>query len=136
MSVGAFGEDLQGLGLAGLQGLSEAEQRRMLGQAEINREMAKAKGLAIGEMVGSVAGAGKGYYNTRKEGYERDQRQKLDDYQTELYARGLESKASGRPMDMSNLPQKPSTKPYNFLDDITNQYHDSGFFNLFHGVGE
>lgn len=132
MNVADYGQELSNIGMAGLMDLSEVERRRALALMEINREQAKAKGNAVGLMVGSVGGAIKGSYDRRKAEVERDQRDAQGAWQNANFKQRLANVAAGRPEDfgMATTPDRLEFKPYSplqRLDELTSHFMDRGF---------
>lgn len=68
MNVGGYGQNIKLIGLRHLldQGNTESERLRL--QQEMNALNSKARGKAIGGVVGSVLGAGKGLYDDYRAG--------------------------------------------------------------------
>jgi|APCry1669192806_1035432.scaffolds.fasta_scaffold06510_5 hypothetical protein len=62
MSVTDYGQQIQDTGLAGLQGLGDAESRRIVKKNEMDMLNSESKGQAIGTLVGTGLGIAKGAY--------------------------------------------------------------------------
>lgn len=128
MNVAEYGQGLREMGQKNLDELARVERARQNAQLDQQVLQGKAKGEAVGTMLGGLAGAGKGFYNTRKDDYERKQREDVQTYQNEYFRRGLDAAIARVPMDTTGMPPKPDLKPYSFLDDMVNQFHVNDWF--------
>jgi len=80
MNVAKYGQDLSLIGLENLQELARAERQRQQNMWEAETAQKKARAEAIGSMVGTIGGAAKGYYNTKKDAHEAGQDENAREY--------------------------------------------------------
>ena len=128
MNVAEYGQGLREMGRKNLEELARLENARQNAQWEQQTLQGKAKGEAVGTMLGSLAGAGKGFYNKRKDQYEQQQREDVQNYQNEYFRRGLDAAINHTPVNATGMPEKPDMKPYSFIDDMVDMFHMNDWF--------
>lgn len=124
MNVAEYGQGLRTIGLENLEALADIERQKQKAKWEQDRVQSQAKAEGLGQLVGAVAGAAKGYSNSRETAYNQKQNENMYNWAAEDEARRLNASVSGTPYVKAPIPQY---KPYNLMDDLLGNLQESDF---------
>ena len=113
-------------GAENMSRLAGLEQQRRYADWEQQVANSRAQSQAIGGLVGSVIGAGKGLYEDRKQQHDDAEREKVREWEQQREAQRWENARYGREMD-AGVPERPKVNPYSALDDIHKAFKDWGW---------
>lgn len=145
MNMAEYGGQLQRIGLGNLRALSDIEANRLDSAYAQKRLDSEARSTAIGGMAGTVAGAAKGVYETRKGDHEADQDtqellrgQEIAGIKNENVGRRIAARARGmseamraEDPDLQDLPLPEAYKrtKYDVFADLYKQLVDMGLMS-------
>ena len=113
-------------GMENLSNLAALEQQRRYADWEQQVANSRAQSQAIGGLVGSVIGAGKGLYEDRKEQHDAAEREKVREWEQQREAQRWENARAGRKMD-EGVAARPKANPYSALTDLHRQLVEWGW---------
>lgn len=128
MNVAEYGGGLQRIGLENMMELARIEAARRRMDIEQQDMESEAKGRAIGEMVGTVGGMGKGFYEHRKAQHDSKNAADLEKWRDDRQTQKLENMVNRRPID-ENLKARPTLTDYSAWDDLTNGLKELGWMD-------
>ena len=113
-------------GAENMSRLADLEQQRRYADWEQQVANSRAQSQAIGGLVGSVIGAGKGLYEDRKQQHDDAELEKVREWETQRERQRWENMRQGREMD-EGVTARPKVSPYSALDDIHKAFKDWGW---------
>lgn len=113
-------------GAENLNKLAELENQRRYEDWKQQVSNSLAQSQAIGGLVGSVIGAGKGVYESRKQAHDDAEAEKVREWQRQRELQNWENIKMGRKMD-TGVGDIPKVNPYSALDDIHQAFKDWGW---------
>lgn len=121
-----LGFDYAMSGARNMSDLAALEQQRRYDAWQQQVANSRAQSEAIGGLVGSVIGAGKGLYEDRKEKHDDAEREKIREWEARREAQRWENIRYGRDKD-AGVTERPKVNPYSALDDIHQTFKNMGW---------
>lgn len=126
MNMADYGQDIKYIGLGALQRAAEVEDYRLRGYNEMRQRESAAKGEAIGGLVGTVGGMGKGLYEGRKAKHDAENAKNKEDWKNEVFNQKLQNMRDGKAID-ADLKPEPESPDYSAWDDLMKGLRDQGW---------